>query len=255
MKRFNYTGRKKILSEDVSVHLHDGTGENIPIIDVSVNLKDYELPDNSEVYLEVQRLTRFMRIHLSNMTDIIQKNNLLLDEFHDAEGIKFRIIVVDIESGKLLATAERVKFYEKNEQLNNNQKSILLVRSTDLSNTGLLWRIDYDDEDAILKIEKDLGNREQVVRSQTFKGFVLPSAMRQILSKIITEDWDEELSEPQELSTKWLLFVKQMGLRLPQKNLEFHEYEEWLDYVTRSLAHKIDVREQVIEGFESGAWQ
>lgn len=250
MKKFNYTGRKKILREDVKIRFH-GEPNKKPTIDVLVNLLDYEFSNDSHVFLEAQQWkTRFKRISLGLVEDNIRKNNLPLDEFDDAEGLVFRIKVVNEEKGLLLGIADNVKSYEKDDEQDVNNKSILPVSSVDLSKEGVLWRIDYSDQQAVLQIEQDLGAKETVVRSLMFKGLILPAAMRQILIKVAAEDWDEELSEPDELATRWLLFAKQLGAELPDRESE--DNEDWVDSVVRMLAHKISARRDVIEQFALG---
>lgn len=255
MKRFNYTGRKKILREDISIRLH-GDFDAKPVVDVAVDLKDYDFPDGAEIYLESQHKTRFMRLLIGGGEAMsVQSHSLELKEFDDADGLSFRIKVVAPDRGQLLGIAENIKPYNKDEELDDNQRGILPVRSADLSQAGVLWRIDYGDEEAVLEIEKELGGKDQVVRSLLFKGFILPAAMRQILAKIVaaTEGWDDSLSDPQELSTRWLMFSKKVGAGLPDKSTS--DQEDWLDDTVRLLSRRIGVRDQIIADYESGVWK
>ena len=253
MKRFNYTGRKKILSQDIKIRLQ-GSFYDKPIADAAITLNGYEFPSGANVYLEaVQGKTRFKRINLGKCADSVRLNSIQLNEFDDAEGLIFKIKVVNEQKGLLLGLAERIKPYDKDDKLDENQKSILPVCSEDLSSYGVLWRIDYVDQQATLQIERELGSREQVVRSLLFRGFILPAAMRQILSKIVSEDWNEDLDDPQELSTRWLLFAKQIGASLPEKNSD--DYEDWIDEAVRILGNFIGVRQKIIDDFDSGVWK
>lgn len=252
MKRFNYTGRKKIFREDVKIRLHADFRDK-PIVDVVVDLSDYGFPMSSNVYLEPQRKTRFMRIGLGEVAYSLRRNSIELTEFDDADGLNFRVKIVDEDHGLLLGIAEGIKPYNKDDELDQNQQSILPVSSADLSSWGVLWRIGWGDQKAVLEIERKLGSRDQVVRSLMFRGFILPAAMRQILVKIVTEDWDSELSDPQELSTRWLLFAKQIGAGLPEPNAE--DQEEWIDNAVRLLTNMVGVRQQVIDDFAVGAWK
>jgi len=253
MKRFNYTGRKKILREDISICLH-GDFDARPVVDVAIDLKDYDFPGDAKIYLEPQRQTRFMRFLIGEceVTEI-HARLLELTEFDDADGLSFRVKIIEPNQGKLLGIAENIKPYNKDEKLDDNQQSILPVRSADLTQAGVLWRVDYGDQEAVLEIEKELGGKEQVVRSLLFKGFILPAAMRQILAKVVSDDWDESLADPQELSTRWLMFTKQAGAGLPDKN--HPDQEDWLDDAVRVLARRIGVRQKIITDYESGAWK
>jgi hypothetical protein len=253
MKRFNYTGRKKILQKDVQIRLQ-ADFQDKPVVDVAIDLGTYEFPHDSSVFLEPQNKTRFMRIPLGQAAKSVRCNLIELDQFDDADGLDFRVKVVDEAGGLLLGIVENIKPYNKDDKLDDNQRSILPVSSVNLSSYGVMWRIEYGgDQQAVLQVERELGSRDQVVRSLMFRAFILPTAMRQILVKVTSEDWDEELSERSELSTRWLLFAKQIGAGLPDKNAIDHE--EWIDNAVRILANTIGVRRQVIEDFTSGAWK
>lgn len=252
MKRFNYTGRKKIFREDIKVRLQ-GDFHQKPVVDVAINLTDYGFPQNGSVFLEPQRKTRFMRISLGEASNSVRRNSIELTEFDDAEDLDFRIKVVDEDQGLLLGIAENIKPYNKDDKLDENQQSILPVSSVDLSSHGVLWRIGWGDQKAVLEIERELGSREQVVRSLMFRAFIWPEGMRQILVRVLAEDWDQELSDPQELSTRWLLFARQIGAGTPDPNAEDHQ--DWIDNAVRILTNSIGVRQQVIEDFTAGAWK
>lgn len=252
MKRFNFTGRKKILREDIKVRLH-GDFEEMPVVDVAIDLSDYGFPSDGRVFLEPQRKTRFMRVDLGQAAPNLRLKNIQLDEFDDAEGLDFRVKVVDESQGLLLGVAENIKPYDKDDKLDENQQSILPVSSADLSYYGVLWRIRWGDQKAVLEVERGLGSRDQVVRSLLFRGFILPDAMRQILVRILSEEWDYDLSDPEELSTRWLLFAKQIGAGTPDPNAEDHD--EWIEGAIRVLTKIIGVRNQVVEDFAEGAWK
>jgi hypothetical protein len=254
MKRFNYTGRKKILRDDVKIRLQ-GNFNDKPIVDVAINFSDYGFPQESSVFLEPQRKTRFMRIELGEVANSVRRNSITLMEFDDAQDIDFRVKVVDASQGLLLGIAENIKPYNKDDQLDENQQSILPVSSVDLSSHGVLWRISQDDQKAVLEIERELGSRDQVVRSLMFRAFIWPAAMRQILMRVLSEnDWDEELSDPQDLSTRWLLFTRQIGAGMPEKEAADRN-EEWIDNAVRILTSRIGVRREAIEASAEGAWK
>jgi len=252
MKRFNYTGRKKIFRDDIKVRLQGDFHEK-PIVDVAINLADYGFPQYGRVFLEPQRKTRFMRICLGEVVNSVRHDSIELTEFDDAENLDFRVKVVDEDQGLLLGIAENIKPYNKDDKLDENQQSILPVSSVDLSSYGVLWRISWSDQKAVLEIERELGSRDQVVRSLMFRAFIWPAAMRQILVRVLSDDWDQELSDPQELATRWLLFARQIGAGTPSPNDEGHE--DWIDNAVRILTNSIGVRQQVIEDFTAGAWK
>ncbi|MFQ2083974.1 hypothetical protein ACK33N_04935 [Aeromonas veronii] len=253
MKRFNYTGRKKILREDVEIYLK-GDFTDKPVINIAINLRDYDFPQEASIFLEPQHKTRFMRIALGKVRSSVRCNNIELTEFDDAIDLDFRVKVIDASKGVLLGIVENVKAYDKDHKPDVNQESILPVSSTDLSSYGVLWRIAWSDQKAVLEIERELGIRELVVRSLVFKAFIWPEAMRQILIKVLSNnDWDPELSDTQDLSTRWLLFTRQIGAGMPDQNAEDHS--DWIDDAVRILANRINVRQEAITATIEGAWK
>jgi len=100
-----------------------------------------------------------------------------------------------------------------------------------------------------LVVDSALGSKDQVVRSLVFKGLVLPAALQQILSKILTDnDWDEELSDINESSSRWLKFCEIIGKEQPEKGLD--DYGDWIDDVIRLVVKKINARANLLDNFE-----
>ena len=75
----------------------------------------------------------------------------------------------------------------------------------------------------------------------------------QILAKIVYSEWDPELSDPDELSTAWILLAKQLGAGAPDEKSDDHD--NWLDDAVRLVINRIGVRSQVINEFDSGVWK
>ena len=264
MRRFNYTGRKKILQGDVFIALNSKLTET-PELSLSADLKGYDFSDTALVVLEAQDKTRFARIEFGTALSISAPRLCSLTEFDDAEALNLTLKVIEPNDGQLLGTANRLKFRDAEEGEFVNREGILPVVSTDLSRDGVLWKVDFTPNDARLHIERTLGSREQVVRSQLFKGFILPAAMRIVLERILRSDWDTEFSDPSELSTKWLLFVQQLGWSAPEGlkvsdnviDSDFDEQlDDWLDGAVRLLANQIGIRETIVRDFiDGGVWK
>lgn len=222
-------------------------------MDVSIELANYQLSAENVVFLEGQSKTRFSRKKLGKVSSNVRKNAITIEEFDDADGLSFRIKVVDEDDGILEAIAENIKPHDKDDKPDKNHKSIFPVASTDLSSYGVLWRVNYDDQDAALHIEQELGSKDQVVRSLLFRGFILPAAMRQVLAKIVADEWDPDLSDPDELSTRWILLARQLGAGVPDDNADDHE--DWLDDAVRLISSRINVRNKIIEEMGLEVWK
>ncbi len=252
MKRFNYTGRIKILQSDVHVQInhHEGC---VPYFNIVLDIENYALPAEASVAIEAHQGTRWMRFDVGKVGLIKNIVKLELLDFDDIEHLRFRVKIIENETGKLLAVANGVHPFVDDKDVNNNQTSILPVRSTDLASDGVCWKLDYNEMDVSLLIEKELGGKEQVVRSDIFKSLILPSAMREILNCLLKDDWDDELDDVSDWKTKWLLFVKQLGGSMPQKGRDI-DNSEWVDGAVRRLVNKLGNRTDFIQSFEEKAW-
>jgi hypothetical protein len=249
MRTFNFTGKKKILREDITIRLQNGHQKNL-VVDITLDFSDYDFPADDvhvavEAYYPASATT--MRFNLGELKKVVTYHNIALSEFEEIEDVKFRLKVIKEPTGMILGLANGIKVTDASELQNAKQKNILPVRSIDLSDYGVLWRVRIDEQDAVLEVEKELGHREQVVKSLTFKGFILPAAMHQILSKIVSSGWDPELGDPDEMSTKWLIFAKTMGADMPIPDVD---NEEWLDETVKLLTNRIGVRKQLLERLE-----
>ena len=60
IRRINSTGRKKILREDARIFIRSDS-DGVLSFDATLNLTDYGLPDDANVFVEVYRQTSFMR--------------------------------------------------------------------------------------------------------------------------------------------------------------------------------------------------
>jgi len=253
MRRFNYTGRKKIYQKDIHVHIKHAESE-LPEFDVVLDLEDYQLPKESIVMTEAYQATRWMRFELGQVGLITKDRGLQLTDFDDIENLRFRIKVIEPGSGKLLALATGVHPFTEGEDSSENQMSILPVRSVELSNEGVCWKLAFGEQDVALLIEKGLGGKEQVVRSGIFKSLILPSAMREILNNLINAaEWDEELSDISDWQTRWLLFAKHLGAGMPNRE-NTADNTEWIDDAVRRLVTKIGGRSEFINSFEENVW-
>lgn len=252
MKRFNYTGRMKILLSDIHVRLNHQEGR-VPYFNIVVDVESYGLPAEATVVIEAYQGTRWMRFDIGKVGLIKKVVEMELSDFDDVEHLRFRVKVIEDETGKLLAIANGVHPFVDDRDVNDNQTSILPVRSTDLASDGVCWKLDYNEMDVSLLIEKELGGKEQVVRSNIFKSLILPSAMREILNCLLKDDWDDELDDVSDWKTKWLLFVKQLGGSMPEKGRDI-DNTEWVDGAVRRLVNKLGNRTDFIQSFEEKVW-
>lgn len=253
MKRFNYTGRKRIHHSDIDLSLVPISGGS-PKFDIKVDLEGYDLPSDAHVHVEAaSSQTRWMRFSIGNAAEKIESCGLVLEEFDDIDDLKFKLKVVEPDTGKLLALGDRIRPLKKGDEDAPSTTSILPVKSCDLSSYSVLWRVSYD-ADVTLQVEKELGSKDTVVRSHVFKALILPAALKEILLKMdVDRSWDAELQDMSDWPTRWVMFAKQLGAAMPDNSSEA-DNSEWMDDVVTRFMHRLNVRKSFIGEFERRVW-
>ena len=84
MKRFNYTGRKKILQADIHVQLKYNEGQQ-PYFNIVIDIADYGLPTEASVVVEAHQGTRWMRFNMGQVGLIKNTEKQELTDFDDIE--------------------------------------------------------------------------------------------------------------------------------------------------------------------------
>ena len=210
IRRFNYTGRKKIFREDVPISL---TGSK-PIWGFDIDLKrisEYGFPPNARVYVEAYEQTSYMRFDFGSVEKIalLSKDVRILSEFEGSDGVRFRVKVVDPSlDAKLLAEADGILPLAP-EESEQNKLPLLPVRHHDLGQE--LWKIDFEEgteNRPTLLVNKFIEDRTAFVRSPLFMSLVWPNIFREILVRILVIDEYKELDEQENWRCLWLNFAR-----------------------------------------------
>ncbi|MFB3893948.1 MAG: hypothetical protein ACE15C_18215 [Phycisphaerae bacterium] len=167
IRRINSTGRKKILREDARVTVHPD-GEGALTFDAALNLGEYELPADANVFVEAYRQTSFMRFPYGTVSapHPPADDPRRLTEFAGREGLHFRVKVTATEdrAGVLLAEADRIPISEEEEQP-DNRIPLLQVIQDDLE--AETWRVDdlKGASGPVLAINRRVGDWKAVAAS------------------------------------------------------------------------------------------
>jgi hypothetical protein len=238
IRRFNYTGRVKIVRGDAQVTVNV-PGQGAPTFTVDVGFADYRLPATAQVYIEAYRHTSLMRFDWGTVADCRGRNGSELTEFGTAEGVKFRVKVVepsgDPSNGRpaqLLAIADRLsprRVVESVEQA----ESLLPVDFADIEE---VWRLQFDQDDAegpILQVNRRLvSDRQALVRSEQFATLVLPQVFRQVLERAILVEDGAGTDDAEDWRMQWLAMAKRLpgvGPLPPSDDDHRDDTEDWID--------------------------
>src|SRR5438477_4242186 len=135
IRRFNYTGRKKIVRDDVAIILtSDGSVKGFEANLSALGDSKYNLPKDARLFVEAYERTAYMRFDFGTTGTITPppREARLLTEFEGSNGIRFRVKVVDCaHDAQLLAEADGILPLTP-EESEQNKLPLLPVRSEDL---------------------------------------------------------------------------------------------------------------------------
>ena len=200
IRRFNYTSRARIRKSDVAITFDAGTK---PLsFDAQLNLDGYSLAPTARVFVEAYRGNSFMRFDYGTVEALVPPQNRRLLEIEGDKFSRFRVKVVDEDSGRLFAVSSQlIPGADSHEGL----EALLPLHLTDTGNQ--IWRLKFDAEGVRLELNQ---RKDGIQRSGEFRALVFPSVVREVLFRIIfIEKQGKEEPEDSEKSPwgKWLEFV------------------------------------------------
>jgi hypothetical protein len=245
MKRtFNYTGRRKIGRNDVSIVLRQET--TAWVFDADLRLADHHFPRNAEVWVEAHRQNLWMQWSWGTVSALRAPADRRLLEFDVPDGVLFRVRVVQpagLEHHKLLGEADGIPFVKAGEA--DDRRRHLLVPVPDALDQQL-WKLDFESGKPRLLVNKDAKpSYSDVVRSPYFMTLVYPEILRRILTRALNEHeegWTED-DEEGGWPTDWVRFAKNLGGLGPVPPLDLHsDRENWIEEAVSAFCRRLELR-------------
>lgn len=239
IRKFNYTGRTKILRTDVGVSLvKDDSGELY--FTVALRLDDYTLRPDARVYVEAYHRGYTKRCDYGPVQKFMepQREKRNLNDCPDLEHLQFRIKVVDesTQHGQIIAAADRLD-QRSPEQTEINRISLLHVVLDDGMDERL-WRLDFSGEWPELHLNSSVPNFKSIARTDPhFNALVFPAIVREVLREAL-ETCDENSDDADEDWEKlWIRYVRNLpGVRpVP---LDEVERKEWVEGAVEAFCRR-----------------
>ncbi|PTR29556.1 hypothetical protein [Pseudomonas sp. GV085] len=246
-RRFNFTGRTKILRENVRAIVEQRDGGLFCNIDLM--LTDYHLRPDALVVIEAER-GRVLRLrHESGKAGVASSDWKRGSEFDissmgDPEDIRFRVLVVEPQTCRLLAVAEGIQACN-NEDSQVPQRSLLPIRMEDLA--GGVWELEMGDTPTLI-LDSGLGTKQEL-KSSPILFAILPGVIRAILVNLahehgISSDDEVALGEEDD-SGMWLsLGVKWAGDPLPNTGT-YVDIDDWAQKATIGFCREKKLRNRL----------
>lgn len=250
IRRLNYTGRRRILREDIRIIVTRRQG--LPaVFKVHLDLSEYDLPADAPVFFEAYRQTSWMRFRGGTVA-ALTTDEFELTEFGEPEGVLFRVRVgsPDARDRRILAEADHLSgSTEGDEPL--GQESLLPVKGEDLGD--LVWALEFDDARPLLKINSRLTDWRAAARHPAFETLVLPAALREILREAV----HQEGADPDDTDTwwgRWIRFANRLpGMAPFEPDATKEEKNDWVEDAVKAFARRREIFPRFGKFFEGEA--
>jgi len=204
IRRFNFTGRRKIPRSRLSI-FHYATPDGVPAFDAALDLASLALPPESKIFIEAYRRNYLRRFACGTVAQPRWPRGQTLDGLDALSFVLFRVKVVD-GRGRILAAADRI-LPRRSEEEEAGKRYLLPVEFADLGN--VIWRLDLEGEWPSLLLNSRIDPIREIARAdESFRALVYPEVVRQILHHIvIVEDHTDPDTDPDDWMSLWLRFA------------------------------------------------
>lgn len=243
IRKFNYTGRKKIKRSDVRIDLlREGNGKRY--FNISLHLDDLALPSNAHVHVEAYHRSGYQRYDYGTVGDRKVPPDRKLDNFSESAMPLFRVKVVDrtTSQGRILASVDKVR-PENVDELPAGSQSLLFVEYDDLGNK--VWQLDLEGDWPVLKLNQYVDEISLIASSDNrFLSLVYPEVFRQILKRIIIEDQHTDPECDDDWPSLWLQLACFLpGISIPPQ-VSKPDQQEWIEKAVESFCANFHMLEK-----------
>lgn len=235
-RRFNYTGRKKLLRSDVRIHVQEAKGGQPQSFTADVKIPtDLKLDPQARVYVEAYIGASSMRFDFGTASAVTPPDDCSLTDIDEGAPVLFRVRVVDETQhvGRLLASANGIR--PEGESDGKNRKSLLPLRSCDLGEE--VWRLVFDsDAGPELAVNSRIPSiMERLKSDSVLMGLIYPEVVRQIARRI----WDEDNGVPEDAEwfVDWKIWLEEQLGRAVSAD-EAADIDEFADDMAKNFAAK-----------------
>lgn len=242
IRRFNYTGRKKIPRSRIRIRVADEGGRRR--FDAELDLDGLGLPAPALLFVEAYYRAAFRRFAFGTVGDPRSPAERWLDGIPVSSPL-FRVKVVARENGvaRILAAADRV-VPETSDRQDEARQSLLPVDFEDLGDR--VWTLDLDSDWPRLCLNSRLeGIREAARSGPEFLTLVYPEVFRAILTRALQEDrFDPDCDDDDDWGTLWLRFAcRELGRPQPPRGSDA-EALQWVDEAVNAFCARYTVAER-----------
>ncbi len=244
MTRLNYTGRRRITRNLVSLEVIDDTPHPRASLG-PLDLSTLDLPDDASVSLEAFRQNRYMRLDCGTVGSPLVIDREPLTDFNDAIGIQFRLKVTG-EGGRIVAAANRIRA-SRPDLDHGPAEGLLPFRSADLG--AALWRLHLDDGGPVVEVNQRLDDWKSFAATIQFRVLVYPEVVRRI-GYWLLENADQD--EDDGVLADWRSFAEELGTDTTDRLDDEQAREEWTEDLVQRFSSRHDLLNSFLRASEDG---
>ncbi len=203
IRKFNYTGRKKIKRANIKIDLLRSNNDHRHF-NIALQLDDLSLSENAHIYVEAYHRSGYQRYDFGTIGNRSIPSDRTLRNFSSSAIPLFRVKVVDKTAahGRILAAVDKVR-PESVDDVPVDSQSLLYVEFDDLGNK--IWLLDLDGDWPVLRLNQHVDGIALIAGSEAkFLSLVYPEIYRQILTRILIEDEHTDPDCDDDWQSLWL---------------------------------------------------
>lgn len=246
IKRVNFTGRRRIPLDRVTIEVHDGKPRRF---DANIDLNDLGLLPHAAVVLEAMCAgnSTVSRFDFGTVESIAPPSERLLHDLN-GEHVFFNLKVIDRTErfGRILGIAENVRAAKGGDQTAVGRRGILPIERVELGQQ--LWRLEYREHDVFLLVNRNVSDLAVRAGSDPlFYAVVYPQIIRDILTRSLFHETPDVEADDDRWFNLWARFGMQLHplhLRPPNGDEEESEAREWIEEVVKAFCTNHTLRDR-----------
>ena len=240
--RINSTSRQKIdpgLTAFTVTERVDGLSE----FQARIEFASLKLPTNGQVVVEAYRQSIHERFSFGTVGKTVPAEATTLREL-GKDNIRFRVNVVEPETGRLLARADRLTPAHEAE---TGRRELLKVIFRDLGQEP--WKAALVEDEPVLIVNRNIPDAQARIRSDPhFQALILPGALRQVLLMLWLEKEDEDEDEEDDeghWTTNWIRYARQISGKDKPDWSEELAVSDWIDDVCQAFSNQFGILNKI----------
>ncbi|RPH52811.1 MAG: hypothetical protein EHM85_01540 [Desulfobacteraceae bacterium] len=249
IRKFNYTGRKKIKRGNVHVDILRDT-EGIRFFNASVSLDDINLPSGASVYFEAYHRVAYRRFDFGTVGERRVPEDRYLKNIPESVVPLFRVKVVDRTAahGRILAAVDKIRPESIDRQPSGSQ-SLLYVEYGDLGQR--IWELDLDGDWPVLRLNRQAADIGLVASGDDrFMALVYPEILRQILFRIIVTDEHTDPDCDDDWPSLWLKHACNLTGSPEPPSGDEEDRKEWIEKAVNAFCESNMIMERFNKAFQ-----